>query len=486
MTSRYIPTIGLEVHAELLTQSKMFCGCPVVDSTMADPNTAVCEICTGMPGTLPVINRRAVEYAIRVALALDCSVAPQSVFARKNYFYPDLPKGFQISQYEMPLAVNGFLMIDTDEGPKRIGIRRVHLEEDTGKLFHHKDHSLVDYNRSGVPLLEIVTEPDLISVEEAKAYATTLRSVLRYLEVNSGDMEKGVIRFEANVSLRPEGSQDLGTRTEIKNLNSFRAMTRAVEFELKRQQTLLQAGKPVLQETLGWDETTGVTVSQRSKEEAHDYRYFPEPDLPPLAVEAEWVERIQAALPELPADKRQRFASQYGLSDYTAAVLTVERQVAAYFELAAAAAEAVPAEKIANWLSGDLFGLANEAGLAVYETQVAPEHLADLVRRVETGEINATSGKDVLAEMVASGQLAQKIIAQRGLAQISDAEEIQAIVLEVLEKNPDQLTSFLEGKETLFDWFLGQVMRSSSGRANPTIVRQELSKALQDRGHADL
>jgi aspartyl-tRNA(Asn)/glutamyl-tRNA(Gln) amidotransferase subunit B len=439
-----------------------------------------------MPGTLPVINRRAVEYAIRVALALDCSVAPQSVFARKNYFYPDLPKGFQISQYEMPLAVNGFLMIDTDEGPKRIGIRRVHLEEDTGKLFHHKDHSLVDYNRSGVPLLEIVTEPDLISVEEAKAYATTLRSVLRYLEVNSGDMEKGVIRFEANVSLRPEGSQDLGTRTEIKNLNSFRAMTRAVEFELKRQQTLLQAGKPVLQETLGWDETTGVTVSQRSKEEAHDYRYFPEPDLPPLAVEAEWVERIQAALPELPADKRQRFASQYGLSDYTAAVLTVERQVAAYFELAAAAAEAVPAEKIANWLSGDLFGLANEAGLAVYETQVAPEHLADLVRRVETGEINATSGKDVLAEMVASGQLAQKIIAQRGLAQISDAEEIQAIVLEVLEKNPDQLTSFLEGKETLFDWFLGQVMRSSSGRANPTIVRQELSKALQDRGHADL
>jgi aspartyl-tRNA(Asn)/glutamyl-tRNA(Gln) amidotransferase subunit B len=464
----------------------MFCGCPVVDSTMADPNTAVCEICTGMPGTLPVINRRAVEYAIRVALALDCSVAPQSVFARKNYFYPDLPKGFQISQYEMPLAVNGFLMIDTDEGPKRIGIRRVHLEEDTGKLFHHKDHSLVDYNRSGVPLLEIVTEPDLISVEEAKAYATTLRSVLRYLEVNSGDMEKGVIRFEANVSLRPEGSQDLGTRTEIKNLNSFRAMTRAVEFELKRQQTLLQAGKPVLQETLGWDETTGVTVSQRSKEEAHDYRYFPEPDLPPLAVEAEWVERIQAALPELPADKRQRFASQYGLSDYTAAVLTVERQVAAYFELAAAAAEAVPAEKIANWLSGDLFGLANEAGLAVYETQVAPEHLADLVRRVETGEINATSGKDVLAEMVASGQLAQKIIAQRGLAQISDAEEIQAIVLEVLEKNPDQLTSFLEGKETLFDWFLGQVMRSSSGRANPTIVRQELSKALQDRGHADL
>ena len=489
MTSRYVPTIGLEVHAELLTQSKMFCSCPVVDSTEADPNTAVCEICTGMPGTLPVINRRAIEYALRVALALNCRVATQSVFARKNYFYPDLPKGFQISQYEMPLAVNGFLMIDTAEGMKRIGIRRVHMEEDTGKLFHHKDHSLIDYNRSGVPLLEIVTEPDLTSVEEAKTYATTLRSVLRYLEVNSGDMEKGVIRFEANVSLRPVDSQDLGTRTEIKNLNSFRSMSRALEFELKRQQTLLDAGKPVLQETLGWDETTGVTLPQRSKEEAHDYRYFPEPDLPPLVVEANWVEQIKADLPELPARKSERFVSQYGLSGYTASVLTAERPVADYFEQAAAAAEGIPAEKIANWLSGDLFGLANEAGLAVYETKVTPEMLADLVRHVESGEINATSAKEVLAEMVASGHSAREIIQQRGLMQISDADEIQSIVLEIMEANPEQVASYLEGKQTLFDWFLGQVMRSTSGRANPAIVRQELAKALQsaeDRGHAEL
>jgi aspartyl-tRNA(Asn)/glutamyl-tRNA(Gln) amidotransferase subunit B len=489
MTSRYIPTIGLEVHAELLTQSKMFCGCPVVDSTEADPNTAVCEICTGMPGTLPVINRRAVEFAIRVALALDCSVASRSVFARKNYFYPDLPKGFQISQYEMPLAVNGFLMIDTADGLKRIGIRRVHLEEDTGKLSHHKDHSLVDFNRSGVPLLEIVTEPDLTSIEETKAYATTLRSVLRYLEVNSGDMEKGVIRFEANVSLRSEASQDLGTRTEIKNLNSFRAMTRAVEFELKRQQTLLEAGKSVKQETLGWDETTGVTRPQRSKEEAHDYRYFPEPDLPPLVIEADWIEQIKADLPELPAKKRQRFMAEYGLSDYTAAVLTVERLVADYFERAAASAEDVPAEKVANWLSGDLFGLANEAGLAVYETKVSPKQLAELVRRVESDEINATSGKEVLAEMVSSGQSAGDIITQRGLAQISDTDEIQSIILKILDENPQQVTAFLEGKDALLDWFLGQVMRATRGRANPSIVRQELSKALQsveDRGHAEL
>jgi aspartyl-tRNA(Asn)/glutamyl-tRNA(Gln) amidotransferase subunit B len=302
-------------------------------------------------------------------------------------------------------------------------------------------------------------------------------------------MEKGVIRFEANVSLRKEDSQELGTRTEIKNLNSFRAMTRAVEFELKRQQTLLEAGKAVKQETLGWDETTGVTLPQRSKEEAHDYRYFPEPDLPPLRVEAEWVEQIKADLPELPAEKRQRFVAEYSLSDYTAAVLTVERQVADYFEQAASSAEDLPAEKIANWLSGELFGLANEAGLAVYESKVTPDLLTDLVDRVESGEISATSGKEVLADMIASGQPAQKIIAQRGLSQISDADELQSIVNKVLDQNPEQVAAYLQGKETLLDWFLGQVMRATSGRANPSVVRQALSTALQsveDRGHAEL
>jgi aspartyl-tRNA(Asn)/glutamyl-tRNA(Gln) amidotransferase subunit B len=442
-----------------------------------------------MPGTLPVVNRRAIEYAIRVALALHCTVSNESVFARKNYFYPDLPKGFQISQYDMPLAANGYLMIDTLNGPKRIGIRRVHLEEDTGKLSHRQGYSLVDFNRSGVPLLEIVTEPELASVEEARTLATTLRPILQYLEVNNGDMEKGVIRFEANVSLRLDGSEELGTRTEIKNLNSFRAMSRAVEFELQRQQQLLEAGQPVAQETVGWDEKAGVTFSQRSKEQAHDYRYFPEPDLPPLVVNQDWVEQIQADLPELPDEKRQRFVSAYGLSDYTSAVLTAERPVADYYEATVAAADEIHPEKIANWLSSDLFGLANEAGLAIYETKVQPAQLAELVRLVESETINATSGKEVLAEMVATGEPAEQIIEKLGLSQISDTEHIRALVLTILDDNPDQVASYLEGKETLFDWFLGQVMRTTSGRSNPAIVRQELASALksrEDRGHADL
>ncbi len=307
------PVIGLEVHAELLTQSKMFCGCAVVDSTSVEPNRSVCEICTGMPGSLPVINQRAVEFAIRVALALNCSISETSVFARKNYFYPDLPKGYQISQFELPLATNGWIEIeDASAAPsmKRVRIRRVHLEEDTGKLTHREQYSLVDFNRSGVPLLEIVSEPDLYSIENARQYASALQTLLRYLEVNSGDLEKGVMRFEANVSLRPAGSDELGTRTEIKNLNSFRALSRSVEYEIDRQEALLRSGKSVLQITVGWDEDRQVTVSQRSKEEAHDYRYFPEPDLPPLHIEAAWVAQIRADLPELPSAKRTRFVSE--------------------------------------------------------------------------------------------------------------------------------------------------------------------------------
>ncbi len=482
------PVIGLEVHAELQTSSKMFCGCEVVDSISAEPNTAVCEICTGMPGSLPVINKRAVEYALRVALALHCEISKISVFARKNYFYPDLPKGFQISQYELPLAYNGWLLIDTGEGEKRIRIRRVHIEEDTGKLSHRPGHSLVDYNRSGVPLLEIVSEPDLNSLEEVKSYATSLRSILRYLKVNSGDMEKGVIRFEANVSVRPIGSDVFGIRTEIKNLNSFRAMEHALAYEVDRQSQLTARGGHVIQETVGWDEASGMTVSQRGKEEAHDYRYFPEPDLPPLHVDTSWVEEIRRSLPELPHTKMKRFITQYHLTPYTASVLIAEREVADYFEKAVSSTPEIPANKIANWLSSDLFGLLNEAGISIDQSKVSPENLAELVRLVEDGEINARSGKMVLEHMFHSGEQAASIVEKRGLKQITDPAMIRQFVREVLSSHPEQLQQYLDGKQSLQQWFFGQVMRAMDGQADPSLLQTILNEALQDieKGHRSL
>ena len=481
------PVIGLEVHAELLTQSKMFCGCAVVDPTFAEPNSSVCEICTGMPGTLPVINQRAVEFALRVALALNCSIAETSVFARKNYFYPDLPKGFQISQYDLPLATNGWIEIQDASGApstKRVRIRRVHLEEDTGKLLHHEQHSLVDYNRSGVPLLEIVSEPDLLSVDQARQYSLALRSLLRYLEVNSGDLQKGVLRFEANVSVRPTGSEELGTRTEIKNLNSFRALSRAVEYEIDRQTALLRSGKPVVQITVGWDEGRQVTVPQRSKEEAHDYRYLPEPDLPPLHVEAAWVDRVRAALPELPAAKRSRFMTEYGLSAYAAGVLTADRPVADYYEAAVESAvesenETLPL-KIANWLSSDLFGLLNEADIEIDQSNVTSKALVRLVSMVENGRISAASGKTVLEVLFKEGGSPESIVEERGLAQLEDQASIRPIVDQVLSDNPDQLAEYLAGKAALSEWFLGQVMRATQGKADPAAARAELDAALLD------
>jgi len=475
----YEPVIGLEIHAELLTQSKMFCACPVVDTTCADPNTAVCEICTGMPGTLPVINERAVEYALRVAVALHCDIAEVSLFARKNYFYPDLPKGYQISQYELPLASNGWLSIKTEVNEKRIRIRRVHLEEDTGKLFHRDDHSLVDYNRSGVPLLEIVSEPDLHSLEEVKAYATTVRSFLRYLEVNSGDMEKGVIRFEANVSIRPKDSQDFGTRTEIKNLNSFRGMTRALAFEIERQIQILTSGEQVKQETVGWDEARGITFSQRGKEEAHDYRYFPEPDLPPLYIDPAWVERVRQELPELPDAKRSRFIADYNLTPYITDLLTAERSVADFFETAVAGSSDASAEKISNWLTGDLFNLINQAGIEIQQSKVTPQALAELVSMVERGNINATSGKSVLSELFESGGTPGEIVERDELTQLNDPKIISSLVSQVLKENPQQVELYLKGKTTISQWMFGQVMQAAGGRANPTLVRNSLDTALQ-------
>jgi aspartyl-tRNA(Asn)/glutamyl-tRNA(Gln) amidotransferase subunit B len=474
------PVIGLEVHAELMTFSKMFCGCAVVDPTSAEPNTSVCEICTGMPGTLPVINQRAVEYALRVALALHCGISETSIFARKNYFYPDLPKGFQISQYEIPLAQSGHLLIDTDQGEKSVRIRRVHLEEDTGKLSHRPSFSLVDYNRSGVPLLEIVSEPDIHSLDEVKTYATSLRSLLRYLQVSSGDMEKGVMRFEANVSVRPADAKILGTRTEIKNLNSFRSMIRAVAYEVERQTQVISEGGQVTQETLGWDESSGTTFSQRGKEEAHDYRYFPEPDLPPLHLDPSWIDEIRSLLPELPHEKTIRFTADYDLTPYTASVLTAERYVADYFEEAVSYAPEIAASKLANWLSSNLFGLLNEAGITLEHCKISAEHFAELVRLVETGDINASSGKAVLERMFASGDQAVSIVEKQALRQITDPELIRNFVQEVLDSHPEQVRQYLEGKHTIQQWFFGQVMRIAGGKADPSLLQPILIQALQD------
>lgn len=478
----YEPVIGLEVHAELQTRSKMFCSCPVVDVLTSEPNTAVCPVCSGMPGTLPVLNEKAVEYALRVALALGCEINLVSIFARKNYFYPDLPKGYQISQYEQPLAVNGHLTILTDDGEKVIRIHRVHLEEDTGKLTHHTEenesYSLVDLNRAGIPLLEIVTEPDMHSAEEVRQFAMSLRSVLRYLKVNSGDMQKGVMRVEPNVSVRPVGSQVLGTRTEIKNLNSFRVLERSIAFEIDRQSRLLDSGERVIQQTLGWDESLAETVVQRSKEEAHDYRYFPDPDLPPLVLDDSYVQTIRDSLPELPSVKLKRFQDQYQLSAYEASVLTASVEVADFFEHVVNSTEGIAPKQAANWITGDLFNLLNQSGKEIQDIHITPHAFAELLGWIERGGINQKSAREVLMRMYDTGLSATQIITELGLHQISDLEKISEWVRQVIEKHPDQVDLYLSGKTTVINWLFGQVMRVAYGKANPQFVRQELENQL--------
>jgi aspartyl-tRNA(Asn)/glutamyl-tRNA(Gln) amidotransferase subunit B len=486
MSTEFEPVVGLEIHAELQTRSKMFCACPVVDSTQAEPNVAVCPVCSGMPGVLPVINQKAVEYAIRVALALECQISNSSIFARKNYFYPDLPKGYQISQYEYPLAQNGCLVVCRPEGEKRIRIRRVHLEEDAGKLTHInretesgiESHTLVDLNRAGVPLLEIVTEPDIRSAEEARACATALRNLLRYLGVNSGDLEKGVIRVEPNISVRPAGSSSLGTRTEIKNLNSFRALERSVAFEIQRQSDLIRKGEVVVQQTMGWNEAQEVTYTQRVKEGEEDYRYFPEPDLPPLVIEDDWIESIRTELPELPSQKFQRFQKQYQLSSYDTEVLVAEREIAGYFEEVVISAPQITPKEVANWVTGEIFGLMNRENIEIHDLQVNPRSLGNLLTMVAQNEINHQTAKTVLAEMFKTGKNAETIVEASGLRQISDAGHIAELVKTVLGENPEQVKKYLDGKETLANWFFGQIMRAAKGKANPQIVREELDQQL--------
>jgi len=478
----YLIDIGLEVHVELATRTKMFCGCPVVDTARVEPNSAVCPVCMGMPGALPVINKKAVEFGVRAALALGCTVAESSIFARKNYFYPDLPKGYQISQYEQPLAVNGNLPIQTKEGLREIHIHRAHLEEDTGKLTHVKNdgqnYSLVDLNRCGVPLLEIVSEPDLHSVEEVRAYSYGLRRLLRYIEITSGNMEKGAMRFEANLSLRPIGSEILGTRVEIKNLNSFRAMEQAILYQIEHQTLALRTGKKVKQQTLGWNEAEGKTQAQRSKEEAEDYRYFPEPDLPPLLIERNWINTVAEQLPELPFAKSQRFTEQYRLPTQDVERLVEEKSTADFFEACLNISPDLSPRVLANWMTGDLLGWMKEHNQSIQEIKIGPAGLVDLLKLLDANEINQATAREVLAIMLKNGQPAKEIVAQKGLQIVSDSNVIQVTIKQVLSDHPREVEQYLNGKETLAHWFFGQVMALTRGKADPAVVKREIENEL--------
>jgi aspartyl-tRNA(Asn)/glutamyl-tRNA(Gln) amidotransferase subunit B len=477
----YEVVIGLEVHAQLLTRSKMFCGCPT--GFGAPPNTQTCPICQGMPGSLPVVNRRAIEFAVRAALAFNCRINPACRFARKHYYYPDMPKNYQISQYEEPLAEDGWLAIEVPgEGTRSIGIQRLHLEEDVGKLVHEGTMetaraSLVDFNRSGVPLMETVSRPDLRSPEEAAAYLREFRAVLVALGVCDGNMEEGSLRCDANISLRSRGATLLGTKVEVKNMNSFRNVQRALEFEARRQAAALAAGERIVQETRLWDADHGSTRSMRTKEFAHDYRYFPEPDLVPLHIDAAWVDELRAALPELPQARRQRFVSQYGLPAYDAAVLTQSRALADYYEQAVAA---FPHPKtVSNWVMSELLReIPAEDERAIAAAPVPPGRLAGLLRLVEDGTISGKIAKDVFDKMVQGGEDAEAIVRREGLSQISDTAELQRIVTEVVAANVKAVEDYRKGKTSAAKALVGQVMKATGGKANPALVNQLLQEKL--------
>ncbi len=477
--AKYEPVIGLEVHAQLLTATKVFCGCSTRFG--APPNTNTCPVCLGLPGALPVMNRRALELAVKAALALHLELRPMSRFARKNYFYPDLTKGYQISQYELPLAEHGWLEIELDGAKKRIGITRLHMEEDAGKSMHEgfpesATKSYIDFNRCGTPLVEIVSEPDLRTPAEAYAYLNTLRQVLLYTEVSDCNMEEGSLRCDANVSVRVRGAEKFGQKVEVKNLNSFRYLQRALEYEIRRQVEAIESGARIEQETRLWNVSAGRTEAMRSKEFAHDYRYFPEPDLLPVRVTPEMKEKIRGGMPELPDARRARFESQYGLSTYDAGVLTDSRALADYFE-ATAKAGAQP-KAAANWISTELLRRLNESGKEIGASPVAPGALAALIAEIEAGRITAASGKKVFAGMFESGRSAKEIIATDGLATLSDAGEIERVAREIIEKNPDNVAKFRAGNEGVFKFFVGQVMRATRGQADPQAVNDTLRRLL--------
>jgi len=477
--SDYEAVIGLEIHAQLLTRSKIFCGCSAAFG--GAPNTHVCPVCLGFPGALPVLNRSAVDYGIRAAVALGCQINGTSIFARKNYFYPDLPKGYQISQYEQPLAVHGGVDFDGPGGRMHVGITRVHLEEDAGKSLHEgfpdsDRKTYVDFNRSGVPLIEIVTEPDLRDAADAAEFFSQLRTILVWLGVNDGNMEEGSLRCDANVSVRPKGQKALGTKAEVKNLNSFRFLQKALEYEIGRQIDLLAGGGTVVQETRLWDSGSGVTVSMRSKEEAHDYRYFPEPDLPPVLVDESRVATIRAAMPELPAARRERFTTEFALSAYHAGQLTQSVAAADYFE-AVVKAGAAP-QSACNWITGTLAAKLNESGTPIERSPIEPARLAGLLKEIDAGSISGSIGKDVFETMYSSGRPAEEIIAADGLKQIDDDSQIAGPMADVLANNQDAVAQYRAGKASTFGFLVGQVMKATRGRANPKRVNELLKKAL--------
>ena len=486
--SEYEIVIGLEVHSQLLTDSKMFCACSATYQD-APPNTTVCAVCLGLPGALPVMNRKAVEYVIRTGLALGCQISGFTKFDRKNYPYPDLMKGYQISQYDQPVAHGGCLAIETDAAEKAIGVTRVHLEEDVAKLFHRTDafgesYSLLDINRAGVPLMEIVSEPDMRSPDEARSYLTQLQSILRYIGVSSANMEEGNFRCDANISVRPRGSSEFGAKVEIKNMNSFRAVHRALQYEAERQVRAVKEGEEIVQETRGWDEGSATTFTQRTKEYAHDYRYFPEPDLPPLVIADEWVNDVRGVLPELPAARKRRFMEQYALSEYDANLLTVGKATADYFESvvnlkgASGNAGAQFAKQVSNWIIGELGRLLNESGDDIDAVKISPKSFVELLDMVADGALSNNMAKTVFEDMYGSGKSAARIAEERGLTQISDADALGSAVDEAIASNPDPVAEYLGGKEMVIRFLVGQVMRITRGKANPQLATQLLEERL--------
>ena len=475
--NKYETVIGLEVHVELATATKIFCSCPTEFGK--EPNTHVCPVCLGLPGSLPVLNKRVVEFAIKAGLALNCEIPRFAKFDRKNYFYPDLPKAYQISQFDLPLAVNGYLEFELNGEIRRVGITRVHMEEDAGKLLHGEfaDYSLADYNRTGVPLIEIVSEPDLRSPEEAKAYLEKLKSIIQYTGISDVKMEEGSLRCDANISIMPAGSKQFGTRSEIKNMNSFKAVQRGLAYEVERQKEVLETGGRVVQETRRWDEHKGITYSMRSKEEAHDYRYFPDPDLVPIIVEPDWVAEIGRSLPEMPDARRKRYLSSWGLSEYDAEVITASKAMADFFE--ATLAEYHDAKAVANSLMGEILKYLNAQGTEIQQTKLTPSHLVELLKLQDEGIISGKIAKTVFEEMFSSGKKPAQIVKEQGLVQISDQGAIAAIVAQVIADNPKSVEDFKAGTEKAIGFLVGQVMKISKGRANPEIANQLLREKLK-------
>jgi len=475
----YEPVIGLEVHAQLLTRSKIFCTCSTLFG--GEPNALTCPVCTGLPGSLPVLNKKVLEFTLRAALATHCRVAPYSQFARKNYFYPDLPKGYQISQYELPLASDGYIDIHNDSQKKRIGIIRIHMEEDAGKLLHDLStergaHSYVDFNRTGVPLIEIVSAPDIRTPEDASAYLRKLRAILMFLDICDGNMEEGSFRCDANISLRPKGQQALGVKTELKNMNSFRNVQRALDFEIRRQTALLDQGERIIQETRLWDAAKGVTSSMRGKEEAHDYRYFPDPDLVPMVIDPEWVESVRSSLPELPEAKKERFLRDYGIPEYDAEVLTTSKPLANYYEACLRVYN--KPKGVSNWIMSELLRELKRDEREIEDCPVSAPHLAEMLKMIDDGIISGKIAKSVFEEMYRSGKRAEEIVKEKGWVQVTDSSEIERIVEQVLSANPREVDAYRKGKEKLFGFFVGQVMKATQGKASPQRVNDLLKKKL--------